>query len=245
MARVLVTGAATGLGLNAAADLAARGHEVVVHVRDDSRRPGDPAGGRWAGVVTGDLSDPEQVADVARQANAGGRFDAVIHNAGVMEPHDVLAVNVLAPYLLTALLTPAGRQIFLSSGMHRGGSTDLRRLRPGAATYSDTKLWVTALSRELAVRRPGTASHAVDPGWVPTRMGGPAAPDDLRAGHETQVWLATADGVEPPTGGYWRHRRLQRPHPAVDDGTFRAALLGDLARLTGVPLERDPASPGA
>jgi NAD(P)-dependent dehydrogenase (short-subunit alcohol dehydrogenase family) len=237
MARVLVTGAASGLGLNAATDLATGGHDVVVHVRDRTRRPGEPAGRGWADVVTGDLSDLAQIAGVAEQANACGPFDAVIHNAGVMEPHDVLAVNVLAPYLLTTLLEPPERQVFLSSSMHRGGSTDLRRATSGRLSYSDTKLWVTALSRELADLRPATASHAVDPGWVPTRMGGPGAPDDLRAGHETQVWLSTAVDVEPATGGYWHHRRTQRPHPAVEDASFRAALVDELARLTGVTLD--------
>ncbi|GAB4064676.1 SDR family NAD(P)-dependent oxidoreductase [Angustibacter speluncae] len=237
MARVLVTGAASGLGLNAATDLAAQGHDVVVHVRDRSRRPSDPPGLRWADVVTGDLSDLDQVADLARQADASGPFDAVIHNAGVMEPHDVATVNVLAPYLLVASSAPPGRLVFLSSGMHRGGSTDVRRLASGAATYSDTKLWVTALSRELAERRPGTASHAVDPGWVPTRMGGPGAPDDLRAGHRTQVRLAVGTDLDPATGGCWYHQRTQRPHSAVEDVAFRTELVDELARLTGVTLE--------
>lgn len=237
MAQVLVTGASTGLGLAAAQELAGAGHAVVVHVRNSSRRPADPGGRGWADVVTGDLADLGQVADLARQANASGLFDAVIHNAGVMEPHDVVTVNVLAPYLLTVLVAPPARLVFLSSSMHRGGSTDLRRLTSGRATYSDTKFWVTALSRELADRRPGTASHAVDPGWVPTRMGGPGAPDDLEEGHRTQVRLATAADVEPATGGYWHHQRIQRPHPAVEDGTFRAALVDELARLTGATLD--------
>ena len=56
--------------------------------------------------------------------------------------------------------------------MHRTGSTDLRRLTDGTASYDDSKLWVTTLALALASRWEGTSSHAVDPGWVPTRMGG-------------------------------------------------------------------------
>lgn len=70
--------------------------------------------------------------------------------------------------------------------MHRG-STDLSRRESGTGSYSDSKLWVTVLSAAFAHRWSGTTSHAVHPGWVPTRMGGAGAPDDLTAGHERRV----------------------------------------------------------
>lgn len=239
MARILVTGAATGLGLDAASALVDAGHDVVVHARDLARLADalDTAGAsRWQGVLTGDLADPGGIRDVARQAGEFGRFDAVIHNAGVLHSPDVVTVNTVAPYVLTALMEKPGRLIYLSSGMHRGGSDDLRRLTSGTASYSDTKLWVTALALAFASRWAGTVSHAVDPGWVPTRMGGPGAPDDLAAGHETQAWLATARDVEPSTGGYWYHRETQTPHPAARDEGFQGRLIEALADLTGVSL---------
>ncbi|TDO51716.1 hypothetical protein EV643_103455 [Kribbella sp. VKM Ac-2527] len=62
---------------------------------------------------------------LAHQANELGRFDAVIHNAGILNGPDVLAVNIVAPYVLTAMMTPSDRTIFLSSSMHTGGSADL------------------------------------------------------------------------------------------------------------------------
>jgi hypothetical protein len=79
-------------------------------------------------------------------------------------------------------------------------------------------------------------SNAVDPGWVPTSMGGPGAPDDLRLGHVTQSWLATSDEPEALTsGGYWFHQRLHTPHPAVRDTAFQDSLLAALGRFTAVP----------
>lgn len=235
MALVLVTGTSSGLGTAAAHELERAGHQVVVHARETFRAPVARSLG-WAGVLAGDFTDAEEIRRVAREADELGPFDAVIHNAGALHPPEALPVNVIAPYLLTALMAPPARLIVLSSEMHHGGSTDLGRLAAGTATYSDTKLWVTTFSAALALRWPETASHAVDPGWVPTRMGGPGARDDLADGHRTQVWLATAPEVTPRTGAFWRHLRTEQAHPAVDDPGFQSELLAALAAVTGVPL---------
>lgn len=228
---ILVTGASAGLGLDTARALSAAGHEVVVHVRDRSTI--DSTG--WCGVVDGDLADLDQVRDVADQANQHGRFDAVIHNAGTTSAQHLFAVNTVAPYALTALMLKPGRLIYLSSSMHRGGSSDLAHIEDARVTYSDSKLYVTALTLAIADRWDDTVSHAVDPGWVPTRMGGPGAPDDLTAGHETQAWLATHDST-PATGGYWRHRATQTPAEAASDPAFQAELLAKLETRTGIEL---------
>ncbi|EFL28993.1 FabG protein [Streptomyces himastatinicus ATCC 53653] len=236
MALVLVTGASSGLGRNTAKALAEDGHDVVIHVRNPASLTDADATAWWKGVVTGDLAEPDDIRGVARQAAEFGRFDAVIHNAGVMHRPEVATVNTVAPYVLTALMDKPARLIYLSSSMHRTGSTDLRRLAAGPASYDDTKLWVTTLALALASRWEGTSSHAVDPGWVPTRMGGRGAPDDLTAGHRTQVWLATHPDVAPSTGGYWYHQQTQTPHPAAQDEEFQARLIQTLENHTGVPL---------
>ncbi|WP_039934303.1 SDR family oxidoreductase [Streptomyces viridochromogenes] len=236
MALILVTGAASGLGRNTAKALADDGHDVVVHVRNRARLTGTDDTDRFKGVVTGDLAELDAIRDVAGQAAEFGRFDAVIHNAGVMNRPEDATVNTVAPYVLTALMEKPARLVYLSSSMHRTGSTDLGRLTDGTAAYDDSKLWVTALALAVASRWEGTSSHAVDPGWVPTRMGGRGAPDDLTAGHETQAWLATHHDVTPRTGGYWYHRRTQTPHPAAQDETFQARLLRALENHTGIPL---------
>lgn len=236
MALILVTGASRGLGRDTANALADAQHDVVIHVRDASRLDRTIVGRRWAGVLHGDLADLDQTHDVARQAGALGRFDAVIHNAGTLHRPEALAVNTVAPYVLTALMPKPARLIYLSSSMHRSGSTDLRRLEAGAASYDDSKLWVTALACAFASRWEGTSSHAVDPGWVPTDMGGPAAPDDLAAGHRTQVWLAMHPDVTPATGGYWYHQKIQSTHSAAQDERFQTHVIDALAARTGITL---------
>ncbi|WP_037679847.1 SDR family NAD(P)-dependent oxidoreductase [Streptomyces griseus] len=236
MALVLVTGASSGLGRDTANALADEGHDVVIHVRSPARLIDGEDTVRWKGVVTGDLAELDDIRGVARQAADYGRFDAVIHNAGVMHRPEVVTVNTVAPYMLTALMDKPARLVHLSSSMHRTGSTDLRRLAAGTASYDDSKLWVTTLALALAQRWEGTSSHAVDPGWVPTRMGGAGAPDDLAAGHRTQVWLATGDDVAPDTGGYWYHRQAHDPHPAARDEQFQAHLIQALESRTGVSL---------
>lgn len=232
MSLILVTGASAGLGLATAQALADGGHDVVVHARTPARVP--PGG--WQGTLTGDLTDFDAVKQLAREADAFGRFDAVVHNAGSLHSPDAVRVNTIAPYVLTASMHRPERLIYLSSSMHRGGGTDLEGLRTGSGSYSDSKLWVTAMALALATRWPDTLVHAVDPGWVPTRMGGAGAPDDLREGHLTQVHLATAESIAPRTGGYWHHLSAQRPAAAAGDSIFHEHLLAALAETTGLTL---------
>jgi NAD(P)-dependent dehydrogenase (short-subunit alcohol dehydrogenase family) len=127
MARIFITGSTDGLGLAAARSLIADGHQVLLHARTAERRATiDEVADQAAGVLVGDLSRGEDVRGIAEQANAIGRMDAVIHNAGIYhapargqtpEGHAVtIAVNLLAPYMLTALMERPERLIYLSSG---------------------------------------------------------------------------------------------------------------------------------
>ena len=242
MSRVFVTGSADRLGRGAAEELLDEGHQVVVHARNEQRLTAlRDLLDRGADAVVGDLADPDQTRAVADQVNRLGRMDAVIHNAGVISGPGVLAVNVLAPYLLTALIDRPDRLVYLSSGMHRGGRSDASVLDWGAdgssVSYSDSKLLVSTLAEAVARRWPDVLSNSVDPGWVPTRMGGRSAPDDLILGHRTQVWLATSDDPDALTGGhYWHHQRPATPHRAVLDRGFQDQLLAALAERTGIAL---------
>ena len=240
--RILVTGSADGLGHAAADTLLKAGHGVVAHVRNADRLPAvRDLLDLGADVVVGDLGSLDQTRDVAAQANVLGRMDAVIHNAGVSSGPKVLPVNVVAPYVLTALMQRPDRLVYLSSGMHRSGQPRLTgldwRRQVSAGSYSDSKLFVTALALAVGRLAPGTFSNAVDPGWVPTRMGGPNAPDDLRLGHLTQEWLATSSDPEAlTTGGYWHHQRQVPPHASAADEGFQDELLDVLERFTGIRL---------
>jgi NAD(P)-dependent dehydrogenase (short-subunit alcohol dehydrogenase family) len=242
MARIFITGSADGLGRAAAQTLLGDGHEVIVHARSAERLAAvNDLIGRSASAVAGDLADLDQTRAVADQVNRLGRVDAVIHNAGIYSGPQILPVNVVAPYLLTALIHRPQRLVYLSSGSHYGGRADLAGVdwsgQHKTGSYSDSKLFVTTLAVAVARIWPEVYSNAVDPGWVPTKMGGRGAPDDLRLGHLTQEWLATSDEPEArSSGGYWFHQRLRTPHPAVRDARFQDSLLAALARFTGAPL---------
>jgi NAD(P)-dependent dehydrogenase (short-subunit alcohol dehydrogenase family) len=245
MKRIFITGSTDGLGLDTAQSLLDGGHDVIVHARSAGRLTAvQDLLDRGAVGVVGDLSGLAATRDVADQVNRSGPVDAVIHNAGVLNGPHVFQVNVVAPYLLTALIHRPRRLIYLSSGMHRGGRFGLGglggdggRVGPGTVprvSYSDSKLYVTALAAAVARLWPDVLSNAVDPGWVPTKMGGPGAPDDLRLGHVTQEWLATSDDPEALTSGaYWHHQHLAKAHPDAQDQHLQDELLDYLARLTG------------
>lgn len=254
MSRVFITGSSDGLGLLAGRQLAASGHRVTLHARNDARA----ADVRRAlpeveAVVVGDLAAIAAMHAVAEQVNTLGRYDAVIHNVGVgsrearRETGDGLlqlfAVNVLAPYLLTARITRPGRLIYLSSGMHMGGHPSLddpqwtKRRWSGSQAYSDSKLFDVLLAFGVARRWPSVLSNALEPGWVPTKMGGRGAPGDLAAGAATQVWLATSnDPAARVSGQYFYHRNPRRTHPAARREDLQEALLEYCGRLTGVRL---------
>ena len=255
MSRVFVTGSADGLGRLAAAQLVREGHEVVLHARSDSRGrealDGVPGA---AGVLIADLASIAQTRALAEDANASGRFDAVIHNAalgyqvsGRSETEDglaaVFAVNVLAPYLLTALMTRPDRLIYMSSGMHSGGDPSLEDLQwrerrwSGTQAYSDSKLFDLALAYAVARRWPDVLANAVTPGWVATKMGGRGAPDDLELGADTQAWLAVSgEPAARVTGRYFYHRSERAADPAASDPELQDGLLTACAKLSGVAL---------
>ena len=255
MSRVFITGSADGLGLAAATLLLCQGHEVVGHARNAGRASDlHRAVTGLTDVAVGDLSSAAETRSVAEQVNALGRFDAVIHNAGVgyreqrknttVDGHaHVLAINVLAPYLLTALMERPGRLVYLSSGMARGGTPSVddldwnRRRWNGSQAYSDSKLFDTVLAFAIARRWPEVFSNAVEPGWVPTKMGGPGAPDDLSLGHVTQAWLAVSDDPAATVSGqYFYHQRPREVHKAARSHQFEDELTAALAHLTGVNL---------
>jgi NAD(P)-dependent dehydrogenase (short-subunit alcohol dehydrogenase family) len=255
MSRVLITGSADGLGQMAARLLVDAGHRVVLHARNTPRaREAMLAVPGAEEAVTGDLSSIAETKALAEQVNALGAFDAIIHNAGIGYRERergatvdglprVLAINTLAPYILTALVHRPQRLVYLSSGMHRSGEPTLRDLEwkarawDGSQAYADSKLHDVILAFAVARLWTTVLSNAVEPGWVATKMGGPSAPDDLAKGPETQAWLAVSDDpAARVTGQYFYHKRPREPHPAARDVQVQNTLLEACARISGVKL---------
>ncbi|HXB91095.1 MAG TPA: SDR family NAD(P)-dependent oxidoreductase, partial [Puia sp.] len=252
MARIFITGSADGLGQMAAKLLVSQGHTVVLHARNAER--GREALGKVPGaekVLTADLSSMEETKLLAAEANELGRFDAIIHNAGVYHSTSrdhspdglplLFAVNSMAPYILTSLIQRPERLVYLSSGMHMQGNPRLEALtfetiRAGhSPTYSDTKLYDLILCKAVARKWPDVYANAVDPGWVPTKMGGRNAPDNLEKGYETQAWLAVSDDSGAKVSGrYFFHQKDRLYLRAADDVAVQEQFLALCARLSGV-----------
>ena len=252
MARIFISGSSTGLGLMAGQLLLEQGHQVVLHARsqtraDDAKRaaPGAEA------IVIGDLEAIAGATNVAAGVNALGRFDAVIHNAavGYRERHratvdglpHVFAINTLAAYILTALIERPKRLIYLSSGMHHHADAHLddilwqKRRWEGSTAYAESKLHDAMLAFAVARLRPEVLSNALEPGWVPTKMGGSGAPDDLDQAHLTQAWLAASDDAAArTTAGYFYHLKLREPNPQARDVALQDRLLDICGKISGV-----------
>jgi NAD(P)-dependent dehydrogenase (short-subunit alcohol dehydrogenase family) len=257
MARIFITGSADGLGQMAAKVLVGQGHRVVLHARNEER--GRQALDKVPGaeqVLTADLSNMEETKKLAAEVNAIGRFDAIIHNAGVYRVSGpavtreglplIFTVNSLAPYILTCLIQQPERLVYLSSGMHLQGdpnlddlTSDIRR-RGGYPSYSDSKLYDVILCMAVARKWPGVYANAVDPGWVATKMGGPGAPDNLEKGAQTQAWLAVSNDDEVKVSGRYFHHWKQKSYlRQAGDTMVQEKFLAFCERVSGVRFPAD------
>jgi NAD(P)-dependent dehydrogenase (short-subunit alcohol dehydrogenase family) len=242
MARIFITGSADGLGQLAAKHLVAGGHQVVLHARTEER--GQEALARVPdaeGVIIGDLSSITETRELADRANELERFDAIIHNAAVYHSpgEEIFVVNTLAPYILTCLIQKPKRLVYLSSDMHEGGSPKLELFNSDTSqiSYSDSKLHVLMLCKAVARKWPDVYANALNPGWVPTKMGGPGAPDSFESGYRTQTWLAVSeDEAAKVSGRYFYHQKEHRYNLKADDVRLQDRFLALCEAITGVAL---------
>ena len=237
---IFVSGSSDGLGFLTAQQLIANGHHVHLHARNEQRKKEIERRLRgYACVHVADFEDQEAFGKLAKTLTTFGTFDSIIHNAGVYNsPSAVLfQVNVLAPYLLTALTPPPKKLIYVSSDMHLGGVHHLNHLQNGkvAINYSDSKLLLLLLSMAVARHWSSVLVNALHPGWVPTKMGGNKAPDDLEQGFQTQIWLSTStDNNAQVSGRYFFHKKESRYHLDADNTELQDQLLSVCSTFTGI-----------
>ncbi|WP_084104649.1 SDR family NAD(P)-dependent oxidoreductase [Demequina sp. NBRC 110056] len=252
MARILVTGSAQGIGAQTARDLAALGHDVVVHGRTPERADAALAAVPGASaVVVGDFDSLASVRELASAARRAGPFDVVIHNAalGPDQPEPVttvdglermLQINVVAPYVLTCLMPLAPRMVYIGSDAHRYGTVTFDSAASGwdgGQAYADSKLLLQMWVFELAASATHAAVNIVHPGWVRSAMGGPGAALPLEDGADTPVWMATSDDdLALGSGAFVHERAAEDVNPASLDQDARAAVVARLEELTGLVL---------
>jgi NAD(P)-dependent dehydrogenase (short-subunit alcohol dehydrogenase family) len=231
MARIFITGSSDGLGQLAAKALIAQGHKVVLHARNATR--GQQALANVPGaetVLIGDLTSIDETIHLGEKVNALEMFDSIIHNAGVYynPPKEIFAVNTLAPYVLTCLIHKPQRLVYLSSDMYAGGSSKLESFKTDISrmTYSDTKLHVLMLCKAVARKWTDVYANALNPGWVPTKMGGARAPQSFESGYQTQSWLAVSNDEKVKVSGrFFYHQHEIRSTSEADDVQLQERFL--------------------
>jgi NAD(P)-dependent dehydrogenase (short-subunit alcohol dehydrogenase family) len=274
----MVTGATSGLGLATARQLAALGATVIVVGRDAGKCAAVAASissGSADGAVdwlVADFADPEAVRRLAAEAQERhSRIDVLVNNAGAtyptrrLTPEGVeltLAVNHLAPFLLTMLLldrlreSAPSRIVNVASVAHEHARFDFddpameRGYRPFAA-YGRSKLANLWFTYELARRLEGSGVtvNAVHPGLVRTALGdhsGALRRAGWRLLHVAYrrvslspeegaaaiTHLATAQELEDVTGRYFVGRRPAESSPASRDTAAAARLWALSEELT-------------
>ncbi|GAA4681957.1 SDR family NAD(P)-dependent oxidoreductase [Phytohabitans rumicis] len=247
MARILITGASDGLGRALAYALAAGGHRLVVHGRDAGRLA-EVAERTGAEAIRADLASLAEVRRLA--ASVDGDLDVLVNNAGVgfgrpgaprqlsVDGYELrLAVNYLAPYLLTRLLLPRLRQPARIVNVASVGQLPfdlddpmMERGYNGTSAYRRSKLALIAHSFDLAEELAGTGVtvNSLHPAsLMPTTMvreAGTGQIDTLEQGLEATLRLVVAPEMTTVTGRYFDGVRESRALDQAYDADFRARL---------------------
>ncbi len=267
---VLVTGATDGLGKALAAELAGTGATVLLHGRDQERGEQTLAalraqtGSKTLGWYRADLSSLAEVHGLAEQVTAEHqRLDVLVNNAGIgttlpgdgrrmesADGHELrFAVNYLAPFLLTRLLTPflvgsaPARVVNVSSAGQAPIDFDdvmLEHRYSGVQAYCQSKLALVMLTFDLAeeLGENGVTANCLHPGtYMPTKMvfaAGVTPHDSLETGVRATARLVAAPELAGVSGRYFDRLTEARAHSQAYDLEARRRLRELSERLTGV-----------
>jgi retinol dehydrogenase 14 len=247
---VLITGGTSGIGRAAATALAAMGAEVAVTGRSRQRGEAaveeirDTSGNERVSLMLADLAVQTEVRGLAEEFRERyDRLDVLVNNAGIIQSKRTetpdgleltLAVNHLAPFLLTNLLldllkeSAPSRIITVSSEARRGAQIDFEDLQSerryrAFKVYGMTKLANILFTYELAERLEGTGvvANCLHPGGVNTNFGANnrsvgtllfrAFKPFMRTpeqGADTIVYLAISPEAGKMTGRYLTDRKV-------------------------------------
>ncbi len=268
---ILVTGSTDGIGMETAYRLARQGARVIVHgrnpargraVRDEIRRATD---NHAVDLLIADLASQAQVRELAQEVQVRyERLDVLVNNAGVYEKRRrltedgiemTLAVNHLAPFLLTHLLldlvraSAPARIVNVSSRTHESvREVDFDNLQgersyDGYHAYALSKLGNILLTYDLADRLDASevTANTLHPGAVNTKLlraGFGSYGSTPEQGAETPVYLASSPEVEHVTGKYFIDKRPVASSPLSFDERLRKELIRVSQVLTGLTDER-------
>lgn len=255
---VLITGASRGLGAATARAVARMGARVAITAR--SRQALEAvaeeigASGGEVAVIPGDVSDADDRQEMLAAARAAfGELDALVNNAGVLDPIAPLGgasaaaweynlrVNLLAPVHLTrlalpSLLTRSGRVINVSSGA-------AVKVIEGWSAYCTAKAGLNHFTRCLAEEHPEITAISFRPGVVDTAMqarirqeGDEGMPDEV---HERYVRYHEEGELLPPERPARSLAALALHAPPVWSGEF---LAWDADRVLALVEQVDPAT---
>jgi NAD(P)-dependent dehydrogenase (short-subunit alcohol dehydrogenase family) len=278
----VVTGASSGIGKATATALARLGATVVLVGRDRGRTEAaaaeiGPVNGSPPRAEIADLASLEQVRELAERLSGLERIDVLINNAGLVLGErqvtadgfeHVLALNHLAPFLLTSLLRPKltasapARVVTVTSDAHSAARLDLSDLNlergwDSWRSYANSKLANILFTRELARRLDGTGvtANCAHPGVVRTGFGRQATPLlklgitiarpfmlSPERGADTIVYLASSPDVAGQSGGYYVKRQRREPSAAARDDDAARKLWEISQEMTGLAPARPAGS---
>lgn len=274
MSFVILTGASSGIGAAAAVELTRLGHQVLATGHSEAKLQGvrqkmlavAPESVSVPAPIPADLSRMKEVELLAEIVlDRHSHVDVLINNAGVQpsrrrvsdDGHELtLAVNHLAPFLLTKLLVErlresGGRVVTTSSSTHTAGRIDREDLQmarrwSGRLAYGNSKLANILFTTELT-RRTGLPATAVHPGSVRTDLNRDSPfvrwtkPFERfllttpEKGADTLVWLATDAEGGAPVAPYYADRRPAGTSDAARDQGLAAWLWETSEELVSVP----------